>query len=65
MKTATIETDKGTITLELYAEQAPKTVANFEKLASEGFYDGLSFHSAKSDQSLSGRLAFRPAFCLS
>ncbi|MDH3645699.1 MAG: peptidylprolyl isomerase [Gammaproteobacteria bacterium] len=44
MKTATIETNRGTIALELYAEQAPKTVANFEKLAGEGFYDGLTFH---------------------
>jgi len=44
LKTATIETNRGTIALELYAEQAPKTVANFEKLAGEGFYDGLTFH---------------------
>ena len=44
LKTATIETNRGTIELELYAEQAPKTVANFEKLASEGFYNGLTFH---------------------
>ena len=34
----------GVITLELYPEIAPKTVANFEKLAKEGFYDGLIFH---------------------
>ncbi len=32
------------IMIELYPEMAPKTVANFEKLASEGFYDGLTFH---------------------
>ena len=44
MKVATIETSKGLIRLELHAEQAPKTVANFEKLAGEGFYDGLFFH---------------------
>lgn len=44
MKTATIQTNRGTIELELHAEQAPKTVANFEKLAGEGFYDGLQFH---------------------
>ena len=44
MKVATIETNKGAIRLELHAEQAPKTVANFEKLAGEGFYNGLSFH---------------------
>ena len=34
----------GKIELELYPEHAPKTVANFEKLVSEGFYDGLIFH---------------------
>ena len=34
----------GVITLALYPEIAPKTVANFEKLAKEGFYDGLIFH---------------------
>ncbi|MEC7696607.1 MAG: peptidylprolyl isomerase [Planctomycetota bacterium] len=44
MKVATIETNKGVIRLELHAEQAPKTVANFEKLAGDGFYNGLFFH---------------------
>ncbi len=44
MKKAVIEMDKGTITIELFAEEAPKTVANFEKLIKEGFYDGLTFH---------------------
>lgn len=44
MKTATIQTNRGTISLELYADKVPNTVANFEKLASEGFYDGISFH---------------------
>jgi len=44
MKTATIETDKGTIALELFDDKTPKTVANFEKLARDGFYDGLAFH---------------------
>ncbi len=34
----------GTIKLELYPEKAPKTVANFEKLVGEKFYDGLTFH---------------------
>ena len=42
--TATIETSKGTIELELFKDDAPETVANFEKLAGEGFYDGLIFH---------------------
>ncbi len=43
-KTATIETDKGTIKLVLYFDKTPKTCANFEKLAKAGFYDGLKFH---------------------
>ena len=41
---ATIETNHGTIQLELFDEEAPETVANFRKLASEGFYNGLVFH---------------------
>jgi peptidyl-prolyl cis-trans isomerase B (cyclophilin B) len=41
---ATIETDRGTIELELYAQHAPNTVNNFCFLAEEGFYDGVSFH---------------------
>jgi peptidyl-prolyl cis-trans isomerase B (cyclophilin B) len=41
---ATMETDKGTIELELYPEHAPKTVNNFAFLAGEGFYDGVTFH---------------------
>ncbi|MCL4494694.1 MAG: peptidylprolyl isomerase [Firmicutes bacterium] len=40
----TIETDKGTMILELYPNEAPGTVANFAKLAGSGFYDGLTFH---------------------
>jgi peptidyl-prolyl cis-trans isomerase B (cyclophilin B) len=44
MKTATIETPKGRIRLELFEKEAPKTVANFETLAKKGFYDGLRFH---------------------
>jgi len=49
MKKATIKTNKGTITLELFDEKAPKTVANFEKLAQEEFYNGLTFHRVISD----------------
>jgi peptidyl-prolyl cis-trans isomerase B (cyclophilin B) len=41
---ATIETNHGTIQLELFDEDAPETVGNFRKLAGEGFYDGLVFH---------------------
>ena len=40
-----IEMDNGAIIdIELYPDKAPQTVANFEKLVSEGFYDGLTFH---------------------
>lgn len=49
MKTATIETSKGTIRLELYDDKTPKTVANFDKLAGEGFYNGLTFHRVIAD----------------
>ncbi len=41
---ATLHTSKGDITVEFFAKDAPKTVANFEKLAKEGFYDGIKFH---------------------
>lgn len=41
---AQIETSKGTMTLELFDDDAPGTVANFTKLAKSGFYNGLSFH---------------------
>jgi peptidyl-prolyl cis-trans isomerase B (cyclophilin B) len=44
MKTATIETNKGIITVELFEADAPGTVANFEKLANSNFYDGIRFH---------------------
>lgn len=42
--TATIETKKGTLVLELFAADAPVTVNNFVFLARDGFYDGLTFH---------------------
>ncbi|MCP9910793.1 peptidylprolyl isomerase, partial [Cyanobium sp. BA20m-p-22] len=44
MTKALMETDAGSIELELFEVDAPKTVANFTKLAKEGFYDGLAFH---------------------
>ncbi|MEM6551275.1 MAG: peptidylprolyl isomerase [Planctomycetota bacterium] len=53
-KTCTIETSKGTITLELFDEEAPKTVGNFEKLAADGFYDGLKFHRVIPDFMIQG-----------
>jgi peptidyl-prolyl cis-trans isomerase B (cyclophilin B) len=43
-KKATIETNRGTLTADLYDKEAPKTVENFEKLANSGFYDGVKFH---------------------
>jgi peptidyl-prolyl cis-trans isomerase B (cyclophilin B) len=49
MKTVTFETNKGTFTAELYPDEAPGTVANFEKLASSGFYDGIIFHRVLPD----------------
>ncbi|MDX8397811.1 MAG: peptidylprolyl isomerase [Mariprofundaceae bacterium] len=39
-----IETKNGDMTLELYADSAPNTVANFKALAGKGYYDGLKFH---------------------
>ncbi len=46
--------NSGTIKLELYPEKAPKTVANFEKLVQEGFYDGLTFHRVISGFMIQG-----------
>ncbi len=43
-KKAVLETAKGRIEAELYADEVPGTVANFEKLANAGFYDGTTFH---------------------
>lgn len=43
-KTATFDTDKGIIIAELFDEETPTTVANFEKLANSEFYDGTRFH---------------------
>lgn len=42
--TATIETTKGTMTAELFASEAPRTVNNFVFLANEGYYEGIKFH---------------------
>lgn len=48
-KTATFDTNKGQIVAELYDKEAPKTVENFEKLANDGFYDGVKFHRVIPD----------------
>ena len=44
MSTATMHTNHGPIELELFDEDAPKTVENFRKLSADGFYDGVVFH---------------------
>ena len=54
MKIATFETNKGTIKIELFDDKTPKTVANFEKLASDSFYDGLKFHRVIPDFMVQG-----------
>jgi peptidyl-prolyl cis-trans isomerase B (cyclophilin B) len=51
---ATIDTEKGTIELELYPEYAPKTVNNFVFLSKEGFYDGVIFHRVISNFVIQG-----------
>jgi peptidyl-prolyl cis-trans isomerase B (cyclophilin B) len=54
MTTATIHTNHGAIELELYDEEAPKTVENFVKLARDGFYDGIGFHRVIPDFMVQG-----------
>ncbi|HEU4974733.1 MAG TPA: peptidylprolyl isomerase [Baekduia sp.] len=54
MSQATMTTNDGAITIELFDEDAPKTVANFKKLASDGFYDGLIFHRVIKDFMIQG-----------
>ena len=51
---AVIETNQGTIRLDLYPEQAPVTVANFVNLANRGYYNGLSFHRVIADFMIQG-----------
>ena len=54
MTTATLHTNHGAIELELFPENAPKTVENFTKLASDGFYDGVIFHRVIPDFMIQG-----------
>lgn len=49
-----IHTSKGVLTFELYDDDAPIAAANFKKLASQGFYDGLSFHRVIPDFMIQG-----------
>jgi peptidyl-prolyl cis-trans isomerase B (cyclophilin B) len=51
---ATIETSRGTIVVDLFAKEAPKTVNNFVFLAREGFYDGTVFHRVIKDFMIQG-----------
>ena len=49
MSKATIKTEKGDMTVQFYDKDAPNTVANFLKLAKEGYYDGVTFHRVIND----------------
>src|SRR6476661_8819217 len=52
--TAVMHTNHGDITIELFDEEAPKTVDNFKKLAGDSFYDGVIFHRVIKDFMIQG-----------
>jgi peptidyl-prolyl cis-trans isomerase B (cyclophilin B) len=54
MTNARLQTSKGPIDIELFDEDAPKTVENFVKLAEDGFYDGVIFHRVIPDFMIQG-----------
>ena len=54
MTSATLETNHGAIGVDLFDEDAPKTVENFRKLADDGFYDGVIFHRVIKDFMIQG-----------
>ena len=54
MSTAKLHTSHGTIALEFFDDDAPKTVENFRKLAADSFYDGLGFHRVIPDFMIQG-----------
>jgi peptidyl-prolyl cis-trans isomerase B (cyclophilin B) len=54
MTSATLHTNHGPIAIELFDEDAPKTVDNFVKLAGDGFYDGVIFHRVIPDFMIQG-----------
>lgn len=54
MSKAILKTEKGDMTIEFYDKDAPNTVANFLKLAKEGYYDGVTFHRVINDFVIQG-----------
>lgn len=54
MSSALIQTSEGPIEIEFFDDAAPNTVANFQKLAGDGFYDGLIFHRVIKDFMIQG-----------
>ena len=54
MSQATLQTNHGAIEVELFEEDAPKTVDNFVKLSKDGFYDGITFHRVIPDFMIQG-----------
>ena len=54
MSNATLHTNHGDISIELFDDDAPKTVENFQKLARDGFYDGVIFHRVIPDFMIQG-----------
>jgi cyclophilin family peptidyl-prolyl cis-trans isomerase len=54
MSNAVLHTSEGDVEVELFPDDAPKTVANFTKLAADGFYDGLIFHRVIPDFMIQG-----------
>jgi cyclophilin family peptidyl-prolyl cis-trans isomerase len=54
MSTATLHTNHGPIEIELFDDDAPKTVGNFRKLSADGFYDGVIFHRVIKDFMIQG-----------
>jgi peptidyl-prolyl cis-trans isomerase B (cyclophilin B) len=58
MSKAIIKTEKGDMTVAFYDEDAPNTVANFKKLAKEGFYNGVTFHRVIPDFVVQGGCPF-------
>src|SRR5579859_1189764 len=54
MSTANMHTSQGTIAIEFFDDDAPKTVENFRKLSADGFYDGIIFHRVIPDFMIQG-----------